>query len=66
MVGAGDERDAHTHDDRAQTVLVYRRSAPDAPAFDVALELTEGDTLASPQLPGFALAVSELFADFRD
>ncbi len=49
-------------DDRAECVLVYRRSRPDAPDFDVALELTAGDELASPQLPGFALSVEELFS----
>jgi Uma2 family endonuclease len=48
-------------DDRAENVLVYRRSAPAAPVFDVALELGRGELLASPQLPGFALALDELF-----
>jgi len=48
-------------DDAADTVLVYRRSTPEATRFDVALELTKGDTLASPHLPGFALALDELF-----
>ena len=47
----------------AETVLVYRRSAPDAPAFDVELELAAGESLTSPQLEGFALDVAELFAD---
>lgn len=45
----------------AETVLVYRRSAPEAPAFDIALELSRGDELTSPQLVGFALAVDALF-----
>lgn len=49
-------------DDRADTMLVYRRSSPDAPVFDVELELTTGDTLTSPALPGFAYALAELFA----
>ena len=49
-------------DDRAQSVLVYRRSAPAEPTFDVALELARGETLTSPQLPGFALSLDELFA----
>jgi Uma2 family endonuclease len=49
-------------DDRAETVLVYRRSGPDARDFDVARELAAGDELGSPQLPGFALAIGELFA----
>lgn len=49
-------------DDRAQTVLVYRRSAPNEPSFDVALELASGESLSSPRLAGFELPVSELFA----
>jgi Uma2 family endonuclease len=46
---------------RRETVLVYRRSRPDAPTFDVALELGVGNRLASPLLPGFGLALDELF-----
>lgn len=42
-------------------VLAFRRSTQDAPEFDVTLELRRGDTLGSPQLPGFALALDELF-----
>ena len=49
-------------DDAAETVLVYRRSEPGAPTFDVALELDRGDLLGSPMLPGFALSVGALFA----
>lgn len=48
-------------DHAADTVLVYRRSRPEAARFDVALELTTGDTLTSPQLPGFALKLEQLF-----
>jgi Uma2 family endonuclease len=48
-------------DDVAETVLVYRRAEPSAPTFDVALELSAGATLSSPQLPGFALSLTELF-----
>lgn len=48
-------------DDASETVLVYRRSKPNATTFDVALELGRGDALTSPQLPGFALTVSKLF-----
>lgn len=48
-------------DDVADTVLVYRRSDPKAQRFDVALELTKGEALGSPQLPGFALVLDELF-----
>lgn len=48
-------------DTAADVVLVFRRSTPEAPRFDVALELDSGETLTSPLLPGFALAVSEVF-----
>ncbi|MQA76035.1 MAG: Uma2 family endonuclease [Solirubrobacterales bacterium] len=48
-------------DDAAATVLVYRRSTPRAQTFDVALELGAADALRSPQLPGFALPLDELF-----
>jgi Uma2 family endonuclease len=48
-------------DDISETVLVFRRSGPDAKAFDVALELGRDDSLTSPQLPGFSLALEELF-----
>ena len=44
----------------AEVVLVFRRSSPGAPAFDVALEAGRGETLRSPLLPGFALAVDAL------
>lgn len=50
-------------DTAADVVLVFRRSQPQAPLFDVSLELGVGDTLASPLLPGFALAIGEIFAD---
>jgi len=43
-------------------VIVYRRSRPSAPTFDVALAFGERDRLSSPQLPGFALDVAALFA----
>ncbi len=49
-------------DDGAESVIVYRRSKPESGVFDVALELTCGETLTSPQLPGFVLALNELFA----
>jgi Uma2 family endonuclease len=44
-------------------VFVFRRSAPTAPHFDVALELGSGEALTSPLLSGFELAVGEVFAD---
>jgi Uma2 family endonuclease len=49
-------------DTAASVVLVFRRSATSAPTFDVTLEVGVGDELTSPQLPGFALALSSLFA----
>jgi Uma2 family endonuclease len=48
-------------DTEADVVLVFRRSSADAPVFDVALEFTRGETLTSPLLEGFALAVDDLF-----
>ena len=44
----------------ADEVLAFRRSKPDAPSFDVALELTHDETLSSPLLPGFAVALDAL------
>ena len=49
-------------DDVASVVLVFRRSAPDVTYYDAALELDGDDTLRSPLLPGFELALAELFA----
>jgi len=43
------------------TVLVFRRSDRGASRFDVALEPGRGETLTSPLLPGFELALDELF-----
>ncbi len=48
-------------DDASETVLVYRRSTPKSPTFDAALELGRGEALTSPQLPGFSLALDQLF-----
>lgn len=50
-------------DTRAQAVRIFRRSALDAAVFDVVLELERDEQLTSPQLPGFSLALGELFAD---
>ncbi|MGI8594099.1 MAG: Uma2 family endonuclease [Solirubrobacteraceae bacterium] len=52
-------------DGTSRTVLVFRRSGPTAPGFDVALELSEGEVVASSALPGFGLEVAELFAPHR-
>jgi Uma2 family endonuclease len=48
-------------DNVAETVLVFRRSDPGAPTFDLTLELGVGDTLESPMLPGFAFSLDHLF-----
>jgi Uma2 family endonuclease len=49
-------------DDASDTVLVYRRSRPGVPTYDVSLELGRGNTLKSPMLSGFALSLEDLFA----
>jgi Uma2 family endonuclease len=48
-------------DTAADEVLVFRRSAPEVPRFDVALELESDAVLESPLLPGFALPVRHVF-----
>ncbi len=48
-------------DTAADEVLIFRRSAAGAAVFDVALELDSGQQLSSPLLPGFSLALAELF-----
>ena len=48
-------------DTAAERVIVHRRSHPDAPTFDVRVELAPGDELTTPLLPGLALDVAELF-----
>jgi Uma2 family endonuclease len=45
----------------ARTVIVCRRSGPGVPTFDVLREVTAGEALTSPQLPGFAIAAASLF-----
>ncbi len=50
-------------DTRAHAVRIFRRSRPEAADFDVVLELECDEQLSSPQLPGFSLALSELFAE---
>ena len=49
-------------DTAASIVLVYRRASAKSESFDVSLELAAGDSLTSPLLPAFALAIGELFA----
>jgi Uma2 family endonuclease len=48
-------------DSAASEVLVFRRSTPQTAVFDVSLQLAAGDTLTSPLLPGFTLAVADAF-----
>jgi Uma2 family endonuclease len=48
-------------DTLAEEVIVFRRSSPSAPEFDVVRGLARGEALMSPQLPGFKLALDELF-----
>lgn len=48
-------------DDAAQSVLVFRRSVPGVPTFDVALELARYEAISSPLLPGFELSLERLF-----
>jgi Uma2 family endonuclease len=48
-------------DTAADEVLVYRRSGPKAEDFDVEIELSAGETLTTPLIPGFSLDVGELF-----
>jgi Uma2 family endonuclease len=52
-------------DSPAATVLVYRRSHPKVPDFDVELERVRGQALASPLLPGFAVELEVIFAPLR-
>ena len=48
-------------DTAADVVFVFRRSRPEAPRFDVSLDFSPGEMLTSPLLPGFGLAVAEIF-----
>lgn len=50
-------------DPTTEDVFAFRRSTPKSSSFDIALELGRGDTLSSPQLPGFAVPLAALFAD---
>lgn len=49
-------------DTAAGVVLVFGRSAPAMARFDVSVELHAGERLTSPLLPGFSLAVGDIFA----
>jgi len=48
-------------DTSAEAVVVFRRSRAEVRTFDLALELCRDDRLESPLLPGFRLALGELF-----
>jgi len=48
-------------DTAAEEVIVFRRASAKSETFDASLELARGDVLSSPLLPGFALALGELF-----
>ncbi len=48
-------------DTKADTVLVYRRSTPEAPTFDVALEVAAGEELSTPLIPGLVVDLASLF-----
>jgi len=47
----------------AREVLVFRRSVPRTARFDVALELGLADVIESPLLPGFRLAVADVYPE---
>lgn len=49
-------------DTSADEIIVFRRSSRASASFDVSLELDRGETLTSPLLPGFTLALDALFA----
>ena len=48
-------------DTSAEAVLIFRRSRAEVRAFDLSFELCRDDRLESPLLPGFGLALGELF-----
>ncbi len=48
-------------DTSSSSVIVCRRSQPGGPCFDVEAELASPESLTSPALPGFGLAVEDLF-----
>jgi Uma2 family endonuclease len=48
-------------DTASRSVLVFRRSRPDRPTFDVGVEVRADEELTSPLLPGFALRAATIF-----
>jgi len=57
----GGVRELWLVDTEADTVIVDRRSAPDASIFDDRLELGRGEALTSPLLPGCEIPLDDLF-----
>lgn len=53
-------------DDGGESVLVYRRSAPESPVSTWALELARGQDVTSPQLPRFARRWTSFSSPDRD
>lgn len=49
-------------DTESDSVLVYRRSGPESPTFDLAAELASGTILSTHLLDGLHIDVAELFA----
>ncbi|HEX6425577.1 MAG TPA: Uma2 family endonuclease [Acidimicrobiales bacterium] len=49
-------------DTAASTVLVLRRWSTASSRFDVRVDLAAGESATSPQLPGFVLALDDVFA----
>lgn len=52
-------------DTSAKRVIVARRSHPEAPTFDIELDLGADETLTSPLLPDFALPLAGVFPERR-
>jgi len=48
-------------DTESSSVLVHRRNRADAPRLDIALEVSSGETLRSPLLPGLELPLAAIF-----
>ncbi|HEX8105350.1 MAG TPA: Uma2 family endonuclease [Solirubrobacteraceae bacterium] len=49
-------------DHQSGSVIVFGRTRPGRAGFDVALEVSPPEPLRSPQLPGFSLDLTKLFA----
>lgn len=49
-------------DTAADVVMVFRRSRPDQPDFDVSLELGPTEELTTPLIPGWTIDLAELFS----